>query len=144
MQPSIVVYMSRLLLMVGVELFQQSIVKSVTPSWLRTSHRRRSMKPTALNSIKTPTNITHMIWLGAGELVFLIGVNASLGLALYHTQQALTQIKLREAYTFEENTNVLHELQQCEEKWWWIEKKFISGSSRGRWGKLYLQRHCNR
>jgi hypothetical protein len=72
------------------------------------------MKPTALNIIKNPTHMTHMVWLGAGVLVLLIGVNASLGLALYHTQQALTQIKLREAYTFEENTNVLHELQQCE------------------------------
>jgi hypothetical protein len=51
-----------------------------------------------------------MIWV----LVLLIGVNAGLGLALHHTQQALTQAKLREAYTFEENTNVLHELQQCE------------------------------
>lgn len=51
-----------------------------------------------------------MVWV----LVLLIGVNAGLGLALYHTQQALTQAKLREAYTFEENTNVLHELQQCE------------------------------
>ena len=47
-------------------------------------------------------------------LVLLIGVNAGLGLALYHTQQALTLVKVREAYTFEENTNVLRERQQCE------------------------------
>ena len=57
---------------------------------------------------------SHLAWLGVGVLVLLIGVNASLGLALHHTHQALTLAKLREAYTFEENTNVLHELQQCE------------------------------
>ena len=57
---------------------------------------------------------SHLAWLGIGVLVLLIGINACLGLALYHTQQALTLAKLREAYTFDENTNVLHELQQCE------------------------------
>jgi hypothetical protein len=72
------------------------------------------MKPTALNISKNPTNMTHMVWLGTGVLVLLIGINACLGLALFQTQQALTLAQLREAYTFEENTNVLHELQQCE------------------------------
>ncbi len=47
-------------------------------------------------------------------LVLLIGVNAGLGLALYHTQEALTRAKVREAFTFDENTNVLRELQQCQ------------------------------
>ena len=53
---------------------------------------------------------TSYLWV----LVLLIGVNAGLGLALYHTQEALTRAKVREAFTFDENTNVLRELQQCE------------------------------
>ena len=57
-----------------------------------------------------PIHSVSYVWV----LVLLIGVNAGLGLALYHTQQALTLVKVREAYTFEENTNVLRELQQCE------------------------------
>ena len=55
---------------------------------------------------------TPLVWV----LVLLIGVNAGLGLALYHTQKALTDIKVREAYTFDENTNLLRELYQCESK----------------------------
>ncbi|MBL6735409.1 MAG: hypothetical protein ISP86_06000 [Shewanellaceae bacterium] len=73
-----------------------------------------------LNKVRHPTNrenkgagdrvSTPMVWV----LVLLIGVNAGLGLALYHTQQALTHIKVREAHTFDENTNLLRELYQCE------------------------------